>query len=115
MSKRLHSRWVKVQPTQIYATGGASTNGAILQIMADVFNGPVVRIEVEKSTALGVALRDAHGWLAHSGKKPRWRDVVAGFTDPIPDSEVWPNTRAAKLYDKLVENYAACEREAIRG
>jgi xylulokinase len=114
MSMRIHSQWMKVEPKQIYATGGASTNTAILQIMADVFNCPVLCIEVAKSAALGAALRAVHGWLAHSGKKPRWQDVVAGFTEPIPGSEIRPNARAARVYDELVEKYAACERDAIR-
>jgi sugar (pentulose or hexulose) kinase len=104
---------MRVAPKQIYATGGASTNIAILQIMADVFNCPVVRIEVAKSAALGAALRAAHGWLAHSRKKPRWPDVVAGFTDPIPNSEVRPMAKAARVYNTLVEKSAACERNAI--
>ena len=54
---------MKVAPKRIYATGGASTNTAILQVMADVMNCPVLRIEVAKSAALGAALRAAHGWL----------------------------------------------------
>ena len=114
-SMRLHSQWMKVEPNQIIATGGASANTAILQIMADVFQCPVVRIEISKSAALGAALRAAHGWLVHSGKKPRWTDVVTGFTDPTPDSEVHPNPKTARVYDTLLQKYAACEREAIQG
>jgi xylulokinase len=113
MSMRLHSQWMKVVPKQISATGGASTNSAILQIMADVFDCPVVRIEVAKSAALGAALRAAHGWIAHTGKKPRWQTVVAGFTDPLPDSEVRPSARSARVYGELMEKYATHEREAI--
>jgi xylulokinase len=104
---------MKLRPKQIHATGGASANTAILQIMADVFRCPVARTEVAKSAALGAALRAVHGWLAHSGRKPRWQDVVAGFTDPIPGSQIRPNANSAKVYDKLVESYAACERDAI--
>jgi xylulokinase len=135
MSMRFHSQWMKAKPKCIYATGGASTNTAILQIMADVMNCPVLRTEVAKSAALGAALRAAHGWLVHSGElvvqasvlaktaKPArgdacatdlWQDVVAGFTDPIPNSEIKPNPKAARVYDKLVEKYAKCEREALR-
>ena len=114
MSMRIHSQWMKVEPRQIYATGGASTNRAILQIMADVFDCPVVRIEVAKSAALGAALRAAHGWLAHSGKKPRWQDVVAGFTDPLPDTEVRPIAKLARAYSELIEKYARHEREVIK-
>jgi xylulokinase len=114
MSMRIHSAWMKVQPKRIYATGGASANTVILQIMADVLNCPVFRIEVSKSAALGAALRAAHGWLVHNGSKPAWTEVVAGFTDPIPNSEVKPSANATRVYDKLVEKYATCEREALR-
>ncbi|MGN6555384.1 MAG: xylulokinase [Verrucomicrobiota bacterium] len=114
MSMRLHSQWMKVAPECIYATGGASTNLPLLQVMADVMNCPVVRIEVSKSAALGAALRAAHGWLGQSGKKVKWLDVIAGFVDPVPNSEIRPNAKAAKIYDKLIVKYARCEREALR-
>jgi xylulokinase len=114
MSMRIHSAWMKIKPTRIYTTGGASANTAILQIMADVMNCPVSRIEVSKSAALGAALGAAHGWLVHNGSKPAWKEVVAGFTDPIPSSEVRPNANAVRVYDKLVEQYARCEQETLR-
>jgi len=72
MSMRLHSQWMKVAPDCIYATGGASNDLALLRVMADVMNCHVLRIEVSKSAALGAALRAAHGWLVHSGEKPKW-------------------------------------------
>ncbi len=114
MSMRLHSQWMKVSPDCIYATGGASQDSPILQVMADVMNCRVERIEVSKSAALGAALRAAHGWLVHAGEKPAWEKTVAGFTDPIPNSEIRPNPKATRVYDKLVEKYAACEREALK-
>jgi xylulokinase len=114
MSMRLHSLWMKVAPDCIYATGGASDNVSLLQVMADVMNCRVLRTEVSKSAALGAALRAAHGWLVHAGQKPKWEDVVAGFTKPIPGSEIRPNPKAAKVYDQLIEKYARCEREALK-
>ncbi len=113
MSMRLHSQWMQVKPARIYATGGASVNTAILQVMADVMNCPVARIEVAKSAALGAALRAAHGYAAHAGQKPKWQEIVAGFTDPIPGSEIKPNPKAASTYDKLIEKYANCEKRAL--
>lgn len=82
--------------------------------MADVFHCPIRRIAVANSAALGAALRAAHGWLAHSGNKPKWHDVVAGFTDPIPNSEVKPNAEAARVYDELVEKYMKCEASVLQ-
>jgi xylulokinase len=114
MSMRIHSEWMKVQPKQIHATGGASANTTILQVVADVFDCSVFRIEVAKSAALGAALRAAHGWFVHSGKKPTWQEIVAGFTNPIPNSEIKPHPNAARAYDQLIKKYAQCEQEALR-
>jgi xylulokinase len=113
LSMRLHSQWMNVSPEKILATGGASSDVALLQIMADVMNCRVLRIEVSKSAALGAALQAAHGWLAATGKNPRWEKLVAGFSDPVPNSEIRPDKRAAKIYDGLIEKYAACECEAL--
>jgi len=113
MSMRLHSQWMNVAPEKVFATGGASNNVALLQVMADVMNCRVLRIEVSKSAALGAALQGAHGWLTVAGKNPKWEKLVAGFTAPVPGSEIRPNPKAARVYDKLVEKYADCEREAL--
>jgi xylulokinase len=114
MSMRLHSQWMKVAPECIYATGGASNDLPLLQIMADVMNCRVERIEVSKSAALGAALQAAHGWLVQAGKNPKWEKIVAGFTNPIPNSEIRPNPKAAKVYDQLIEKYSRCEREVLK-
>jgi len=79
-----------------------------------VMNCCVERIEISKSAVLGAALRAAHGWLAASGQNPKWEQVVAGFTDPVPNSEIRPNPKASKIYDQLIEKYARCEREALK-
>ena len=55
----------------------------------------------------------AHGWLGQTGKQPHWEEMVAGFTDPIPGSEVRPNPEVTRVYDRLIEKYAACERRAM--
>ncbi len=114
MTMRLHSQWMKVAPGCIYATGGASNDVPLLQVMADVMNCRVERIEISKSAALGAALRAAHGWLVQAGEKPKWEKVVAGFTDPVPNSEIRPDPKAARVYDQLIKKYAACEREALK-
>ena len=113
LSMRLHSQWMQVAPERIFVTGGAANNRALLQVVADVMNCRVSRIEVSKSAALGSALQAAHGWLSAAGKNPKWDKLVTGFTDPIANSEIRPDKKAAKIYDKLLEKYAACERDAM--
>jgi xylulokinase len=113
LSMRLHSQWMNVSPEKIFATGGASNDVALLQIMADVMNCRVERIEVSKSAALGAAMQAAHGWLVVADKNTKWEKLVAGFTAPIPGSEVRPTPKAVRVYDKLIEKYADCERDAL--
>jgi xylulokinase len=114
MSMRLHSRWMKVTPDRIYATGGASNDLPLLQVMADVMNCRVRRIEVAKSAALGAALRAMHGWLSQAGEKPAWENVVADFTKPVAGSEIRPNAKAAAVYDKFIQKYGRCESSALK-
>jgi xylulokinase len=113
LSMRLHSQWMNVAPDKVFATGGAANDTALLQVMADVMNCRVQRIEVSKSAALGAALQAAHGWLTVAGKNPKWEKLVAGFTAPIPGSEIRPNPKAVRVYDKLLEKYADAERDAL--
>ena len=113
LSMRLHSQWMQIAPEKIFATGGAANNHALLQVMADVMNCPVLRIEVGKSAALGAALQAAHGWLVAAGQSPKWEKLTAGFCRPVAGSEILPDKKAVKIYDKLLEKYAMCERDAI--
>ncbi|KAF7245755.1 Xylulose kinase [Varanus komodoensis] len=49
-----------VPTTRILATGGASYNKAILQVLSDVFNAPVYTIDTTNSACLGSAYRAIH-------------------------------------------------------
>ena len=44
-------------PEIIYVTGGASKNTAIVQILADIFQAEVQRMEISSSVALGASLK----------------------------------------------------------
>jgi xylulokinase len=113
LSMRLHSQWMEVAPEQIFITGGAANNPQLLQVIADVMNCRVVRIEVSKSAALGAALQAAHGWLTAANKNPKWDKLIAPFTKPVPGSEILPDKKAARVYDQLLERYAFCESDAL--
>jgi xylulokinase len=110
MSMKLHSHWMKSPAKRIRATGGASDNVAILQIMADVLGCPVSRVEVSKSAALGAALRAAHGWLKANGLPADWKKVIAGFTQPASKKEIKPNAKARRVYEQLTQQYSKFER-----
>ena len=56
LNMRRHSDWMEVKPERIRLTGGASKNDGIAQLVADIFQAPVERLEVSNSAALGAAL-----------------------------------------------------------
>ncbi|XP_072110205.1 xylulose kinase isoform X3 [Mobula birostris] len=57
-----------LQGTRVLATGGASMNPDILQVLADVFNAPVYTIDTTNSACLGSAYRAKHGLEAPMGR-----------------------------------------------
>lgn len=113
MALRLHSEWMGIRPERMYATGGASANTALLQIMADVHRSPVYRSEVTNSAGLGSALRAAHGYLEDAGTPMPWKSVVEGFAGPIEASRIDPDPAAADTYDEAIKAYAAFERDVL--
>ncbi|XP_041373900.1 xylulose kinase-like isoform X2 [Gigantopelta aegis] len=90
--------------TRVIATGGASTNPAILQVIADVFNAPVYTKDVANSAALGSAFRAKHGWL---GPGVDYSEVVSGLKQP-PCVAV-PSPGADKVYGDLCDRYKELE------
>lgn len=101
MSMRNHAEEAGLVPTSIRATGGASQNQAILQIMANVFACPVDVLESSNSAALGAALR-----AAQIVEQKPWGDVVANFTRTRTGSRVEPDANACEIYERLRKTYA---------
>ena len=99
----------------IHATGGASVNRAILQVMADVFGADVFRFETRNSACLGAALRAFHADAQSDGRSVAWEEVVRGLAEPVAASRVRPDRSNHIVYRGLVERYAAFEAEALRG
>ncbi len=115
MSLALHSRWMGVKIATIYATGGASANRDVLQVMADVFDADVLQLETGNSAALGAALRAFHADRLADGRPLAWEDVIAGFVVPRHDSRLKPQPANVATYQRLIEVYANREREALLG
>jgi len=108
-----HSEWMGVTVSRIHATGGASQNPAILQVMADVFGADVCVVGGGNSAALGAALRAYHADERSRGREMPWPDVVAGFTEPWPASTVHPIPAHVAVYREMRKVYAACEAHAL--
>ena len=110
LSSLIHARWMGVDISSLYVTGGASANAEILRVFANVHNCPVHRFETTNSAALGAALRAAHAYQSATGHAPSWSEVVELFAQPVAGSTIEPEPRAAAAYDELIGQYAALEQ-----
>ena len=99
------------RPDRIRATGGASSNRAILQVMADVFGTDVYPAAGTSAASLGGALRALHALEAASGAAG-WRALVADFVGSGGEA-VAANPASAAVYARLRREYAAREAETI--
>ena len=109
----LHSRWMGVAIDRIHATGGASANRAILQVMADVFGADVYQFEMGNSACLGAALRARHAHAMAEGLRLSWDDIVRGVAEPLAASRLQPDSARHAIYQDFKRVYAAREAEAL--
>lgn len=114
LSMRLHSEWIKEKPEEIYATGGASANQDILQIIANVFNTQVRYFEISDSAALGAALRAAKSYYDSINTKIEWEKIVGSFLNFSDSNVVKPESKYIKLYDIMLKLYEKTESYVLR-
>jgi len=83
----------------IRLTGGASQNTAIAQMIADVFQAKVERIEISNSAALGAAMR-----AANASSKQAWSELNSMFT--AAKSQLLPDEANKEAYEQKLVKYA---------
>jgi xylulokinase len=116
LAMALHSSWATPRVERIHATGGAARNPEVLQVMADVFDAPVHRMQVANSACLGAGLRAVHADAASRGLATPWEEVVGGFADASPEPAAEPRDEAVRIYRDMRRAYAAFEaRESGAG
>jgi xylulokinase len=113
MAMFLHSRWMGVRISTIYATGGASANRDVLQVLSNVFDAEVLQLTTGNSAALGAALRAFHADRLAAGSELSWEAVVEGFVVPSTETRITPNPAHVAVYRTHVDTYAAREAEAL--
>ncbi|MGJ8642728.1 MAG: xylulokinase [Luteolibacter sp.] len=99
LNMKLHSAWMGVTPERIRLTGGAAQNDGIAQLVADVFQAPVERLEVANSAALGAALIAA---TAGGGDLVGLQEI---FCKSTPGSLLLPNTDLAGNYSTALAEF----------
>ncbi|XP_077996562.1 xylulose kinase-like [Glandiceps talaboti] len=108
MAKRVHAENLGYSigtAERVLATGGASANLTILQVLSDVFNTPVYVQDTANSACLGCAYRAKHGLLG--GSKTPFNDVVA--MAPAYKLAVKPSPDAEEIYTPLAARYKLLE------
>ena len=100
LNMRLHSEWMEVKAERIRLTGGASKNNGIAQLVADVFQAPVERLDVSNSAALGAAL------IAASADGENLPKLQQMFCQASPGAALQPNPVLAPVYDEAVPRFA---------
>ena len=109
LSMRLHSGKVGLKPVQILATGGASTNRSILQVMSDVFGAPVFTANKPNSAALGAAYRALHGWTSANRKRFVPYAEVMKAAPPFMRTAS-PDPKANAVYTAMLPAYERLEK-----
>jgi xylulokinase len=105
LNMRLHSQWMDVKAERIRLTGGASKNDGIAQLVADVFQAPVERLEVSNSAALGAAL------IAATATGCDLTELQQGFCQAAPGAALQPDPALAPVYEGAMARFAGLLRE----
>ncbi len=107
LNMRLHSQWMGVKAERIRLTGGASKNDGIAQMVANIFQCPVERLDVSNSAALGAALVAA---TACGHNLPALQEK---FCEASPGSILQPDAVLRDVYDKALERFKTLLSENI--
>lgn len=99
LNMRLHSQWMGVSPQRILLTGGASKNDGIAQMVANVFQCPVERLEVANSAALGAAL------IAAAASGADLQSLQTSYCLPSANSRIEPETNLREVYLSALEQF----------
>ncbi|RWS05298.1 xylulose kinase-like protein [Dinothrombium tinctorium] len=92
--------------SKIIATGGASKNTAILQVLADVFNAPVYIHKKENSACLGSAFTAK---FALAKDKMTFTEMVSKYRDQTEVLAATPASDANVVYSAMLQRYQLLE------
>ena len=114
LSMKIHSEWIREDPEEIYATGGASSNLEILRIAANIFDTDIRQFEVTNSAALGAALRSIKSYYDTIGTDLDWNKLINTFFIEQKSTVIKPNKEFTELYRDLLEVYKKCENFILK-
>ncbi|XP_058802917.1 xylulose kinase isoform X10 [Phymastichus coffea] len=95
---------------RIVATGGASGNRAMLQVLADVFDSPVHVSEAANSAVLGAAYRAKHA-LLEDGRS--FEELLSCLPEPTLVCQPYPD--AESIYKPMLQRYRRIVEQLTSG
>lgn len=113
LSRRIHAEDMGFKfaaNSRILATGGASNNAAILQVMSDVFGAPVYTQEVANSASLGGAMLAMHAVKVKADNVSYQERLKNG---PEFKLAATPQDGSKGIYDSMAARYRALEGQII--
>lgn len=99
---RIHSAWIEDDAETVRVTGGASVSDPVCQILADVFEARIERLETGNSAGLGAAMRAAQGVGAAD-----WATLKAAFCQPAAGKDLAPKQENVRIYREVLRRYRA--------
>lgn len=112
LSRRIHAEDMGFelgQNCRVLATGGASNNSEILQVMSDVFNAPVYTQQVANSASLGAAMLAMHAVKVVDDKVL----YQERFKDGVFDLAATPKPGSKEVYNHMAMRYRKLEKKVI--
>lgn len=97
INMKIHTKWMQMIPEIIYVTGGASKNDAILQILSDIFQAKVQKLELSESVALGGAIRAAQHSLNFT------LETLESYFCNNTKKVIYPNEDNVQIYNEASE------------
>jgi xylulokinase len=111
-------RELGLRPREIRATGGGAKNAVWRQIVADVFNAPVVCLNQEEGAAYGAALQAMWAWENARGPAADILEITQRFLRPVEATRAVPAAehvaryqQLQALFNRLVEDLAGAFTE----
>jgi xylulokinase len=110
MSMRSHAEAAGLVPKRLIATGGASANVALVQVIADVFGAPVFASTQTDSASLGAAYRALHGDVcakaaADGGAFVSYAELTADATNASLSLAATPDDANHGVYSAMLRAY----------
>jgi xylulokinase len=87
-------------PSEMRATGGGSKSRLWLQIVADIFQTPVLTLQEEEAAALGAAIQSIWNYYKSQGNELKIEDLTHMMVK-LGESVVEPRTETYQLYQEL--------------